>query len=34
MFVEKDKKAYFEWLEKAASQNNPSAMHWLGLWLR
>jgi TPR repeat protein len=25
-FVEEDKKVYVEWLEKAASQNNPEAM--------
>jgi hypothetical protein len=29
-FVEKDEKVCLEWLEKAESQNNPSAMHWLG----
>jgi hypothetical protein len=29
-FVEKDEKVYVEWLEKAASQKNPKAMHWLG----
>jgi hypothetical protein len=32
--VEKDQKAYLEWLEKAASQNNPEAIHWLGYWFR
>jgi hypothetical protein len=31
-FAEKDEKAYVEWLEKAASQNNPWAMFLLGLW--
>jgi hypothetical protein len=33
-FVEKEEKAYVEWLEKAANQNNPSAMDWLGNWFR
>jgi hypothetical protein len=33
-FVEKDEKAYVEWLEKAAKQNNPQGMHWLGEWFR
>jgi hypothetical protein len=28
--VEKDEKVYLEWLEKAANQNNPEAMNWLG----
>jgi TPR repeat protein len=23
-----------EWLEKAANQNNPLAMYWLGHWFR
>jgi hypothetical protein len=32
--VEKDEKVYVEWLEKAASQNNPEAMDWLGTWYR
>jgi hypothetical protein len=30
----KDEKAYLEWLEKAANQNNPMAMHELGQWFR
>jgi hypothetical protein len=34
MFVEKDQKVYLEWLEKAANQNNPRAMRWLGFWFR
>jgi hypothetical protein len=34
LFVEKDEKAYLEWLEKAANQNNPRAMYWLGIWVR
>jgi TPR repeat protein len=33
-FVEKDMKVHVEWLEKAANQNNPKAMRWLGDWLR
>jgi hypothetical protein len=33
-FVEEDEKVYVEWLEKAASQNNPEAMDWLGDWFR
>jgi hypothetical protein len=33
-FVEKDKKAYLDWLEKAANQNNPEAMDGLGDWFR
>jgi TPR repeat protein len=33
-FVEKDEKVYEEWLEKAANQNNPRAMNWLGHWFR
>jgi hypothetical protein len=33
-FVEQDKKAHVEWLEKAANQNNPEAMYWLGDWFR
>jgi TPR repeat protein len=33
-FVEKDMKAYVEWLEKAANQNNPEAMDRLGRWFR
>jgi TPR repeat protein len=33
-FVEKDEKVYVEWLEKAASQNNPEAMYWLGKWFQ
>jgi hypothetical protein len=31
-FVEKDEQVYVEWLEKAANQNNPEAMDWLGEW--
>jgi hypothetical protein len=34
LFVEQDEKVYVEWLEKAANQNNPQAMHLLGEWLR
>jgi hypothetical protein len=30
--VEEDKKVYVEWLEKAANQNNPIALGWLGYW--
>jgi hypothetical protein len=33
-YVEKDMRAYVEWLEKAADQNNPEAMHSLGEWFR
>jgi TPR repeat protein len=33
-FVEKDMKVYVEWMEKAANQNNPQAMRWLGDWFR
>jgi hypothetical protein len=33
-FVEADQKAYVEWLGKAAKQNNPKAMDWLGNWFR
>jgi hypothetical protein len=33
-FVGEDFKVYAEWLEKAANQNNPKAMHWLGLYHR
>jgi hypothetical protein len=33
-FVEKDEKVFVEWLEKAANQNNPRAMDWLGDWFR
>jgi hypothetical protein len=33
-FVELDEKVYVEWLEKAANQNNPLAMYWLGDWFR
>jgi hypothetical protein len=33
-FVEKDEKVYVEWLQKAAKQNNPRAMDWLGSWFR
>jgi hypothetical protein len=29
-----DDKMYVEWLEKAANQNNPEAMDWLGYWFR
>jgi hypothetical protein len=32
--VVKDEKVYVEWLEKAANQNNPLAMHWLGDWFQ
>jgi hypothetical protein len=31
-FVEKEEKAFEEWLEKAAKQNNVLAMDWLGFW--
>jgi hypothetical protein len=31
-FVAQDRKAYVEWLEKAARQDNPLAFHWLGDW--
>jgi hypothetical protein len=31
-FVEPNEKAYVDWLEKAANQNNPKAMHLLGSW--
>jgi hypothetical protein len=31
-FVEKDVIVHLEWLEKAAKQNNPQALHWLGNW--
>jgi TPR repeat protein len=34
VFVEQDNKVYVEWLEKAANQNNPEAMAWLGNWFR
>jgi hypothetical protein len=30
--MEEDEKVYVEWLEKAAIQNNPEAMHLLGDW--
>jgi hypothetical protein len=30
--VEQDAKVYVEWLEKAANQNNPSALRYLGNW--
>jgi hypothetical protein len=33
-FVEKDRKVFVAWLEKAAKQNNPKAMHLLGDWFR
>jgi hypothetical protein len=33
-FVEQDKKVYMEWMEKAANQNNPRAMLWLGMWFQ
>jgi hypothetical protein len=33
-FAEEDQKAHVKWLEKAANQNNPSAMYWLGEWFR
>jgi hypothetical protein len=33
-FVEEDQKVCVEWQEKAASQNNPKAMDWLGTWFR
>jgi hypothetical protein len=32
--VEKNEKVHLEWLEKAAKQNNPDAIHRLGAWLR
>jgi hypothetical protein len=32
--VEQDENVYVEWLEKAALQNNPWAIGWLGDWLR
>jgi hypothetical protein len=32
--VGKDEKVFVEWLEKAANQNNPRAMEWLGNWFR
>jgi TPR repeat protein len=31
--VEKDEKVYLEWLEKAVNQNNPAALHKMGLRL-
>jgi hypothetical protein len=34
MFVEKDMKTYVEWLERAAKQENPSAMEYLGQWFQ
>jgi hypothetical protein len=33
-FVEKDEKVFLEWLEKAANQNNPEALYWLGSWFK
>ena len=33
-FVEVDKKVSLEWLEKAANQNNPYSMYWLGEWFK
>jgi hypothetical protein len=33
-FVEKDDQVYVEWLKKAANQNNPKAIFWLGCWLQ
>jgi hypothetical protein len=33
-FVEQDIQVRLEWLEKAANQNNPQAMDWLGFWFR
>jgi TPR repeat protein len=33
-FVKKDEKVYVEWLEKAAKQNNPEALNFLGDWFR
>jgi hypothetical protein len=33
-FVKQDVEVYVEWLEKAANQNNPEAMHLLGEWFR
>jgi hypothetical protein len=30
--VEQNDEVYVEWLEKAANQNNPQAMNWLGDW--
>jgi hypothetical protein len=32
--VEEDEEVYLEWLQKAAIQNNPEAMHLLGEWFR
>jgi hypothetical protein len=32
--VEQDEKVYLEWVVKAASQNNPSAIERLGYWFR
>jgi TPR repeat protein len=34
MFVEEDSKVCLEWLGRAANQNNPLAMNWLGDWFR
>jgi hypothetical protein len=34
ILFKKDLKVYLEWLEKAASQNNPQAMERLGGWFR
>jgi TPR repeat protein len=32
--VEEDEKVYVEWLEKAANQNDPQALYYLGDWFR
>ena len=32
LLVEKDENLYLEWLKKAAKQNNPEALYWLGSW--
>jgi hypothetical protein len=34
VFVEQDDQVHVDWLEKAANQNNPEAMYWLGDWFR
>jgi hypothetical protein len=33
-YVQADAKVHLEWLTKAANQNNPRAMDWLGGWFR
>jgi TPR repeat protein len=33
-YIEHNEKVYLEWLQKAANQNNPDAMGWLGHWFR